>query len=186
MSETIVIIVDFDNYFPGQLQNYTIQELESFFTKIINLIFSEHNDTHNIIIRLYGGWYQENVYTQKASLLATYLQQIDIFPIITDTGKVDGSVAIAEQQYGLDFVWYNTFQKKAGLQKVLIDHTKESQICSSNSEQCPVRILQKFIKNKERLCNNNGCNTKHQEILYRKEQKMVDTMMTCDVITYSS
>lgn len=35
MSETIVVIVDFDNYFPGQLQNYTIQELESFFTKII-------------------------------------------------------------------------------------------------------------------------------------------------------
>ena len=52
--------------------------------------------------------------------------------------------------------------------------------------QCPVRILQKFIKNKERLCNNNGCTTKHQEILYRKEQKMIDTMMTCDVITYSS
>mgnify|MGYP003037295264 FL=1 len=134
----------------------------------------------------YGGWYQGNVYTQKASLLATYLQQIDIFPIITNTGKVDGSIAIAEQQYGLDFVWYNTFQKKAGLQKVLIDHTKESQICSSNSGQCPVRILQKFIKNKERLCNNNGCTTKHQEILYRKEQKMIDTMMTCDVITYSS
>ena len=140
----------------------------------------------SFIIRLYGGWYQGNVYTQKASLLATYLQQIDIFPIITNTGKVDGSVAIAEQQYGLDFVWYNTFQKKAGLQKVLIDHTKESQICSSNSGQCPVRILQKFIKNKERLCNNNGCTTKHQEILYRKEQKMIDTMMTCDVITYSS
>lgn len=186
MSESVVVIVDFDNFFPGQLQNYTIQELESFFTKIINLIFSEHNDTHNIIIRLYGGWYQGNVYTQKASLLATYLQQIDIFPIITNIGKVDGSIAIAEQQYGLDFVWYNTFQKKAGLQKVLIDHTKESQICSSNSEQCPVRILQKFIKNKERLCNNNGCTTKHQEILYRKEQKMIDTMMTCDVITYSS
>lgn len=114
------------------------------------------------------------------------MQQIDIFPIITNIGKVDGSIAIAEQQYGLDFVWYNTFQKKAGLQKVLIDHTKESQICSSNSGQCPVRILQKFIKNKERLCNNNGCTTKHQEILYRKEQKMIDTMMTCDVITYSS
>ena len=81
MSESVVVIVDFDNFFPGQLHNYTIQELESFFTKIINLIFSEHNDTHNIIIRLYGGWYQGNVYTQKASLLATYLQQIDIFPI---------------------------------------------------------------------------------------------------------
>ena len=84
MSESVVVIVDFDNFFPGQLHNYTIQELESFFTKIINLIFSEHNDTHNIIIRLYGGWYQGNVYTQKASLLATYLQQIDIFPIIRD------------------------------------------------------------------------------------------------------
>ena len=38
MSESVVVIVDFDNFFPGQLQNYTIQELESFFTKIINLI----------------------------------------------------------------------------------------------------------------------------------------------------
>lgn len=186
MSDKVVVIVDFDNYFPGQLQNYTIQELESFFTKIINVIFSEHNDTNNICIRLYGGWYQEYVYTQKASLLATYLQQINIFPIIINSRKIDGSIVIAEQQFGLDFVWYNTFQKKAGLQKVLIDHSKESQTCSSNSGLCPVRILQKFIKNKERPCNNVGCTTKHQEILYRKEQKMVDTMMTCDVITYSS
>lgn len=118
-----VVIVDFDNFFPRQMSEYPAERLESFFNAIISDIINNNKDISEIIIRLYGGWYQGNGYSKKASELQATLQGISLFPIIINNVRIIGSLEMAEQMYGVNHTWTNTFQEKAGIQKVKIDWT---------------------------------------------------------------
>ena len=62
----------------------------------------------------------------------------------------------------------------------------QGQSCTRNESSCPVHILKKFLNTKRTICQTEGCRTIHQQVFYRREQKMVDTMMTCDTLTYAS
>lgn len=182
----VVAIVDFDNYFPKQIGDYPETYLQSFFTYVIDKIISEKYNVERIIIRLYGGWYKECRYTQKASQLQIKLQSISIFPIIVANKRIDGTIEMAEQQYGVNHTWYNTFQEKAGLQKVKINWEKTSEHCTHKAPSCPVKVMTNFMKDRKHQCSTQGCGTIQEEVFFRREQKMVDTMMTCDIITYSA
>lgn len=179
----IIIVTDFDNYFPKQMSEYPQTFIESFFLDIINTCVSEQEGIENIIIRLYGGWYQGNVYSQKASELQVKLQPMNIFPILRNGGRINGTIEMAEQQYGIDHIWYNTYQEKRGIQKVKIDWTQTSSGCTRSSS-CPVKVLHNFIKNRTHHCSTSNCSTVQENVFIRREQKMVDTMMTCDIISY--
>lgn len=180
-----VVIVDFDNYFPGQMSEYPAERLETFFNSIISDILTNNTEISEIIIRLYGGWYQGNVYSRKASELQATLQGISLFPIITNNGRIVGSLEMAEQMYGVNHIWTNTFQEKAGIQKVKIDWTRTGAACTHSAPSCPVKILSNFIKNSNHHCSNTGCGTIQSNVFFRREQKIVDTMMTCDVLSFS-
>lgn len=182
----IIIVIDFDNYFPKQMSEYPHTLIESFFMDVINTCISDQKNIENIIIRLYGGWYHGNVYSQKASELQVKLQPINLFPILKDGNRINGNVELAEQQFGIGRIWYNTYQEKRGIQKVKIDWTQISDGCTRSSAHCPVKILQSFTKHKSHCCPTSGCTTINEDVFVRKEQKMVDTMMTCDIITYSA
>ena len=121
-----------------------------------------------------------------ASDVQTKVQQIDLFPIIRGDKKYDGSIEVVSTQYGLSEVWYNTLQEKAGIPRLRIDEKHQDNACEQRKNICPVHILQKFLQKKTTICKNSGCNTEHSKVFYRREQKMVDTMMTCDIITYSA
>lgn len=49
-----VVIIDFDNYFQKDINEYSKEQIESLFLKIIDYI-SIHNDVMQINFRLYGG-----------------------------------------------------------------------------------------------------------------------------------
>lgn len=180
-----VVIVDFDNFFPRQMSEYPAERLESFFNAIISDIINNNKDISEIIIRLYGGWYQGNGYSKKASELQATLQGISLFPIIINNVRIIGSLEMAEQMYGVNHTWTNTFQEKAGIQKVKIDWTRTGDSCTHSAPTCPVKILSNFIKNSSHQCSNIGCSTIHSNVFFRREQKIVDTMMTCDVLSFS-
>lgn len=180
-----VVIVDFDNFFPRQMSEYPAERLESFFNSIISDIINNNKDISEIIIRLYGGWYQGNGYSKKASELQATLQGISLFPIIINNVRIIGSLEMAEQMYGVNHIWTNTFQEKAGIQKVKIDWTRTGDSCTHSAPTCPVKILSNFIKNSSHQCSNIGCSTIHSNVFFRREQKIVDTMMTCDVLSFS-
>lgn len=180
----VVVITDFDNFFPLQMSEYSATTLETFFLDVINICLNDKENVTNITIRLYGGWYQGNVYSQKASQLQVILQSINIFPIIKDSKCIEGSISLAEQQYGIAQTWYNTFQEKRGIQKVKVDWTHTGAGCTHTSPNCPVKVLHNFIKNRSHQCSTSGCSTIQTDVFFRREQKMVDTMMACDIITY--
>lgn len=181
-----IVIVDFDNFFPQQMSEYNSTQLETFFNLRIQEILAVHPETERIDIRLYGGWYKNNGYSNKASELQTILQSISIFPLLIENNKkVDGVIELAEHMNGVPYVWTNTFQEKAGLQKVRIDWTKTGESCTHASPSCPVKILSNFIRNRNHQCSNSGCSTIHSDVFFRREQKMIDTMMTCDIMSFS-
>lgn len=180
-----VIILDFDNYFPKQMSEYPAVRLESFFSSIISEILKTDMLVSEIIIRLYGGWYQGTGYSKKASELQIALQGISLFPIFYKNKRINGLIEIAEQMYGINYTWLDTFQEKVGLQKVKIDWTRTGNSCTHSAPTCPVKILSNFIQNKNHHCSNLGCGVVQSDVFYRREQKLIDTMMTCDVISYT-
>lgn len=183
--EKTVVIVDFDNFFPKNMNDYSIEEVDAFFSNVVDLILQQRPKVSFVNFRLYGGWYKGVSFTQKASALSSMLAYVDVFPIIIGDEKVDGTIDMIYSQYGLDdFVWYDTFREKAGLQKFRIDRSKMGIHCASNESVCAVKILDKFVR-KQKMCQNIGCTTIQQEVFVRREQKMIDTMMACDVIALS-
>ena len=178
------MIVDFDNFFPKNMNDYSIEEMNVFFDRIVEIILQRFNNISFVNIRLYGGWYKGVNFTQKASMLSSMLANVRIFPVIVENKIISGTIEMVHSQYGLDgYIWYDTYREKAGLQKFRIDSSKMGEHCSSNENVCAVKILEKFVR-KQKMCQNAGCTTVQQNVFIRREQKMIDTMMACDIIAY--
>lgn len=183
-NKEVVVIVDFDNFFPKNMKDYSEVEINAFFINIVDMILKQYNNISFVNIRLYGGWYKGVSFTQKASLLSSMLAHVNVFPVIVGNKKVDGNLDMVHSLYGLDgYIWHDTFREKAGLQKFRIDSTKMGDLCSLNENSCAVKILDKFIR-KQKMCHNAGCTMVQQNVFIRREQKMIDTMMACDIIAY--
>lgn len=154
------------------------------FLKIIDYI-SIHNDVMQINFRLYGGWYQDDDLTNRASVVFQKISNIDIFPhIINQNKRIFGDIQIVYNLYGIDYIWHNTYREKKGIPRLRINHTAKGDKCDSRKNICPVHILSKFTRNKDKICLNEGCMTKHSDIFFQREQKMVDTMIACDLLSY--
>ena len=179
-----VVIIDFDNYFQKDINEYSKEQIESLFLKIIDYI-SIHNDVMQINFRLYGGWYQDDDLTNRASVVFQKISNIDIFPhIINQNKRIFGDIQIVYNLYGIDYIWHNTYIEKKGIPRLRINHTAKGDKCDSRKNICPVHILSKFTRNKDKICLNEGCMTKHSDIFFQREQKMVDTMIACDLLSY--
>jgi len=60
-----------------------------------------------------------------------------------------------------------------------------SSICDTNKDRCPIKILEKFSKKRGKLCPVNGCTVTNSTAFTIIEQKMVDTMLSCDILFIS-
>lgn len=179
-----IVIIDFDNYFTKDINEYSKTQIEYLFSLIVRHVY-EHNNIKEIQIRLYGGWYQDDDLTNRASNVIQKISSIDIFPIIRGHNKIDGNIEIVDSLYGINYVWHNTYREKKGIPHLRINYLAKDDKCESQRHLCPVHILSKFTKGKNRICINEGCTTKHAEVFFQKEQKMVDTMIACDLLSYS-
>ena len=140
----------------------------------------------NIIIRIYGGWYQDDTLTNRASQLLSILKLISdgIFPVVIEQRKIEGSIDMVFSLFKVSHVWYNTYQERSGLPKLRIAHANVGDHCSMNKNSCPVHILSRFTRAKSKLCHVDGCLTKQDDVFIQRTQKMVDTMMACDVLSF--
>lgn len=183
-----IIIVDFDNFFNKPIELYTSEAIEYELKQIVALIIEKNEELEEIIIRLYGGWYKDEILTHRASILQQSLANINLLPYINPQKmrKVTGKIEIATSLFYLpDLVWKNTYKEKNGIPRLRIKDDLLNEICESNSSLCPPKILNKFTKDKSKACSVNECSIVHKEIFKGMEQKMVDTMMVCDIISFS-
>ncbi len=185
-----VYLVDFDNYFEKRdLNLYSVEKinylLQNLISTTVNVDDFENGDF--VEIRLYNGWHCEEVLTTKGSIMSTYLSQINLFPISIDSSKIiKGKVVLADSlSFVPDYFWRDTLKTKKGLSFLRIDNNELSESCQSNKSLCPPLILKTFAKKKERQCAVHSCSDINEDVFVRSEQKMVDTMIACDLITFS-
>jgi len=187
--KTVAILIDFDNAFQRPMNCYTNADFQRTIDFAINTARSAIADVEKIVVRLYGGWYQDNSLTARASAVSSLLPELDrLFPIIEQQPSrlIHGSVELATQLYGHSFVWYNSYREHYGLHKLRVNTSVMGEKCAENNDTCPVKILKKFTEKKSRICHHEGCSTVHSKVFFERAQKYVDTMMTCDIITLGS
>ena len=183
----IAILVDFDNWYPNVLKSEDETKILNLLNNVINQIIPDSEEFEYISIGMYGGWYTGNVLTQKASVLSSMLPRLqNIFPFRKMNSQVliQGEIKLATQLYDDETIWYNSYREHVGIPKLRIKTEKIGSICNENSKHCPVHILQNFTKNKSSLCRVNTCDTKHSEVFFTREQKYVDSMIVCDILSY--
>lgn len=134
-------------------------------------------------VRIYGGWYEETAITALAEKLTVEVGRE--FPTIvrvpTQRGKVLAlnttatlAVAMLEEPR---FHLFNTYRRKARARNVRVQ-TPAAVGCTNCG--CPLPMTKQLIETGS--CPNSLCDIVSRELLYRPEQKIVDTMLTCDMV----
>jgi hypothetical protein len=182
----IVILIDFDNYFGNDMKLLTAEDLEFAFSELTNICDKEYNEFDTISIRLYGGWFNEMSLTKQASILQQLLYNINVFPKVQKGKAIQGSIEMVSALNGIPaFTWGYTYKETNGIKNVRIDFDKFDELCDKNRENCPKFILYKFTKSKYKICRVEGCNNIQKDIFKGIEQKMVDTLIACDILSFA-
>lgn len=186
---TVYVLIDFDNFYTehyqGKNQAWLIHELN----KVVTNVLDYQQYVKTIFIRLYGGWMENGMLTTAASLIQQELSVNSIFPMPhpKSEGLLRGSVEIATTLISIpDNVWDNTRKSKNGLPQIRVEHTALNEYCLSNTDRCPVLILKAFLKKKTRKCSIIGCDGTNVSVFKTVEQKMVDTLLSCDLLHVSN
>lgn len=184
MAEKIIVIIDFDNYFDSDISTITSEKLEFSFTEIVEICNNNFTEFSSIEIRLYGGWYMGTALTKQASTLQQLLYNVNVFPVIREKKIVRGHINLISEMHGVpNFRWDHTYKETEGMRPVRINFECIDELCKNNREQCPKFILNKFTKKKDKLCAIQNCSNLHKNTFKGIEQKMVDTMIACDIIS---
>lgn len=182
--KTIEVIIDFDNYFGTEINKVTSEILELTFSELINFCEDNFLDFDRISIRLYGGWFNEMSLTKQASSLQQLLYNVSIFPKVQNGKIINGSIVMSSELHSIpNFTWGYTYKETKGIRRIRLDFDNIDELCSSNRETCPKFILYNFTRNKERKCKVNGCENIHRNVFKVIEQKMVDTLIACDILS---
>lgn len=178
-----VILVDFDNVFYGdELSSTKVQyRLEQFISECLTTV----PEFESLEVRLYGGWKSNTGFTQRADTVRSYMDRLNslLFPRIYRKRRILGNVNVVTSQYGLDVEWDNTLQEKHGRHMLKVK-TEGNRICHAAPAKCPLYLIANATRGAHVNCPIDGCESIDIAQLIRMEQKMVDTMMTCDILEY--
>jgi hypothetical protein len=181
-----VVLLDFDNYFKREIDHYSEMEIEFEISKIIKEILIKAPETDKISVRLYAGWYEEEQLTKKASQAMQIFSNISIFPILVESEKkiIHGDIEFVTELLQVPkFTWYYTFKEKPGIPNLRINKDNLNPNCEKFRDQCPAYILSNFTKAKSKFCKVPGCNNRQKDVFYSRGQKMIDTIIACDIIS---
>ncbi len=184
--KTVAIIIDFDNYFGSNIQKLNSELLEFTFKEWVKLCEQEFTDFNSIQIRLYGGWYKESTFTKLASTVQQLLSNVDVFPKVSGGKIINGKIELATTLHiKPDFVWLHTHKETSGMKRIRINHECIDTICVLNKDTCPKYSLYKFTQTKDNKCHIQSCENIQKDVFKGAEQKMVDTLIACDIISVS-
>lgn len=184
--KTVLVLIDYDNYFGSDFNKISSEKMEFSFIEMLDLCEKEFSDFDSVKIRLYGGWHKETILTNMASQIQQLLSQVNVFPKVLANKILNGNIELATSLHiNPDFIWYHTHKETQGVKRIRINHDCVDDICKENKSLCPKYILNKFTKEKDKQCNVENCNNLQKDVFKGADQKMVDTLIACDVISAS-
>lgn len=172
------IFIDYDNLSPSQ-KNLGVKGIVQ---RVLYLDkFDEVKVRGECVIRLYGGWYEDKNLTGAAEKLIAEIGAT--FPTIL-FARGESAIQLnskAELAYSMSEApkehLFGTYRKKQFPHNIR---------CTSPADlgcadpACPLEMLKKFLHT--RKCPRDKCDCDVSTFLYRNEQKLVDTMLTCDIL----
>lgn len=178
-----VVLVDFDNVFYGVAR--TAGVIQSRIDDFVVACLEATPELEHLDVRLYGGWKTNAQYTAQASTVMGCLESVNsaLFPYIWQKRRVTGNVELATSQYNLGIEWENTMQEK-GARHMLSVRPDATRHCNHNPDECPLHMVAKATRGQQVNCPLDPCESIDVSQLVRMEQKMVDSMMTCDILEY--
>jgi uncharacterized LabA/DUF88 family protein len=134
-------------------------------------------------VRIYGGWYEGPTMTKLAQDLSVEIQRE--FPaivrlhgvgsaIIVFTATAELAVAMLEEP---GHHLFDTYRKKARPTNLRVQKPEN---VGCTDAFCPLPLAKKMLKTG--MCPNETCAVTSDDLVYRHEQKIVDTMLTCDML----
>lgn len=181
-----VVILDYNNVFCLNY-NLSVERREGIMISLLKKIVATQPEIDFIEIRYYGGWYKEKELTRIGSKVMSEHLTMDLFPIsFNDKTFIHGEQTVVQSVCDVDFVWFNTYREKPGIPRLIINREAKQPICERNKTQCPINIIERLAKKTSNFCSVEGCLMNNEQAFVQMGQKMVDAMMICDIITYSS
>ena len=178
---TAALLVDFDNLEgfrgapdPGRF-SFVLSEILTAYLQSLNAV-------EQLLVRLYGGWNQEGNLTQRASQVAQLVAEADPFPLVRDEGLVAGLIELAVGPFdrpGLALP--NTFRRRRGAVRLRRDPSFSHPTCANDS-LCGARQLAKWTSGATKICPTEACTATSAEAFFVSEQKMVDTLLSVDLL----
>ncbi|NSW55175.1 MAG: hypothetical protein HPY44_04135 [Armatimonadetes bacterium] len=173
----MLIFVDYDNI-PVSVRRLGLKHIVSM---MMNRIGVPPAGPHERVdCRLYGGWYQEDSPTQlcqelAAEILGDFPRAVTVYGEATD----EDVVVRLELAYGLladpDHHLLRTYRLKGSPGNIKCRDPRDAGCLDAD---CPLQVLYDCVVSGR--CPK--CGLPVDSVLYRAEQKLVDTMMTADII----
>lgn len=172
---SLSILLDYDNL------NYLDKSRDLLYLadKLIRKLDFQEVGERSIQIRLYGGWYENNSITKKAQILRTEI--IRNFPATNtfsdNKTTVRVNIELALSLYAVPQVdFFNTYRRRGNPSGIACE---DPRALGCTQSICPiVNVYDFFTNNRCIKCNN----VKTDDIIFRQEQKLIDTMLTTDLI----
>lgn len=141
-----------------------------------------------IDVRLYGGWFDGTRLSKTAQSIAVEIRAVNSMTLtIPWAGQaapvtVIANAHIAQSLVAADQVpLQHTFRRRPYKGRLSFQNSQRHQ-CKGSF--CPLDIVDRFLTNQR--CTEAGCTVKQESVLYRWEQKLVDTMLIADLIYWAS
>ncbi len=175
-----IVFVDYDNLLPTQKSTGMLDVV----TKVLVQVPWVPSVTRgNCEVRVYGGWYEGNQITRMAQDLSVELQRD--FPAIlrVPLGNNNNLVLKANAELAVSLLQepghhlFNTYRRKGKPSNVRVEKPGD---VGCTDIACVLPHMRQLLKNGN--CPKAGCLVSSCNLVYRHEQKIVDTMLTCDLI----
>jgi hypothetical protein len=174
------VLVDFDNLNP-QMKRAGLALLTARIVDAITGIKKKFPDRCRL--RFYGGWYADERLTDQAEELITQIEDNKNALVVPWSigGNQGKTLAQLEMAYGLEVepqrpLFFTLRTRPFG------DHIRSNKFRLLRCDQtdCPVRVAVRFFDQKR--CLKDRCHTTPGDVFSKSEQKLVDTMLTADLI----
>ncbi len=177
---TLAVFIDYDNLLPAQKS----AGIHDVVTKAIIQVPREPRLMRaRCEVRVYGGWYEATAITRLAQDVTIELQRD--FPTLIRLPNVSGvatsvtitaELAVALLQEPGHHI-FNTYRRKGKPSNIRVELPAT---VGCTDPDCILPMVKRLLKTGK--CPKPGCNGIVTDLVYRHEQKIVDTMLTCDLI----
>lgn len=173
----IPVLVDYDNVdFPIRKSGLLLLA-----RRILTHVEGITPTKRDVNIRLYGGWYEQNRLTRLAQRLSAEITNSFPCALLTTQGTSIVGMHLARSLIsvpGHDML--HTFRMRGAPPNLQCDDPLRGH-CSE--PHCPLTAMHTFVT--RGVCPESTCQIRPQDLLHRGEQKLVDTMLTADLIHFS-